>query len=67
MMAYKKKMDLHLQTGAFTKKAKKAGKGVQAYAKQVVKSPTATTKTKRQAQFAINASKWKHTGRKKKK
>ena len=43
--------------GVFTAKAKKAGMGVQAYAKQVLaKDSKASTKTKRQAAFAKGAS-----------
>ena len=43
--------------GAFTAKAKKAGMGVQAYAKKVLaKDSKASTKTKRQAAFAKGAA-----------
>ena len=43
--------------GVFTAKAKKAGMGVQAYAKQVLaKDSKASTKTKRQASFAKGAA-----------
>ena len=46
--------------GKFTVKAKAAGKGVQAYAKQVLaKDSKATPATKKQANFARNAAKWK--------
>jgi hypothetical protein len=42
-----------LKKGAFTKKAKAAGKSVQAYANQVLKKGSKfTTKTKRQASLA---------------
>ena len=42
-----------LKKGAFTKKAKAAGMGVQAYANQVLKKGSkASTKTKRQASLA---------------
>ncbi len=42
-----------LKKGAFTKKAKAAGKSVQAYANQVLKKGSkASTKTKRQASLA---------------
>ena len=42
-----------LKKGAFTKKAKAAGKSVQAYANQVLKKGAkASTKTKRQASLA---------------
>ena len=44
--------------GAFTKKAKRAGKSVAAEAKSVLKKGSkASTKTKRQAVFALNARK----------
>lgn len=44
--------------GIFTAKAKKAGKGVQEYASQVLKPGSgASTKTKRQASFAKTAAK----------
>lgn len=43
--------------GALTAKAKKAGMGVQAYARAHEHSPGLTGK---QARFAVNASKWKH-------
>lgn len=46
--------------GKFTTKAKKAGMGVQAYATKVLKKgSTASTATKKQANFAKNAAKWK--------
>jgi hypothetical protein len=42
-----------LKKGAFTRKAKAAGKSVQAYANQVLKKGSKfTTKTKRQASLA---------------
>ena len=42
-----------LKKGAFTRKAKNAGKSVQAYANQVLKKGSKfTTKTKRQASLA---------------
>jgi hypothetical protein len=46
--------------GKFTAKAKRAGMGVQAYAKKVLKKGSkASTATKRQANFARNAKRWK--------
>lgn len=46
--------------GKFTAKAKAAGKSVQAYASQVLaKGSKATPATKKQANFARNAAKWK--------
>jgi hypothetical protein len=45
--------DAKLKKGAFTKKAKAAGMGVQAYANKVLKKGSkASTKTKRQASLA---------------
>jgi hypothetical protein len=38
--------------GAFTAKAKEAGMSTQAYARKVANSPTASTRTKRQAALA---------------
>lgn len=46
--------------GKFTAKAKKAGKSVQAMAASVLKKGSkASPATKKQANFARNASKWK--------
>lgn len=46
--------------GKFTAKAKRAGMGVQAYANKVLKKGSgATPATKKQANFARNAAKWK--------
>ena len=50
--------------GKFTASAKSHGKGVQAYAEQVMNSPSASTTEKRRANFAINAKKWHHGGSK---
>ena len=48
-------------TGAFTKKAKKAHMSVAAYAKKVTKKGSkASTQTKRQANLAENLSKLAH-------
>lgn len=46
--------------GKFTRSAKAAGQSVQEYAHTVLNNPKATTLQKKRAQFAINASKWKH-------
>ena len=46
--------------GKFTAKAKKAGMGVQAYARKVLKKGSKASKaTKAQARFAKAAKKWK--------
>lgn len=46
--------------GKFTKYAKSKGESVQVAARKVVKSKTASTKLKKEAQFAINAKKFNH-------
>jgi hypothetical protein len=49
----KKSMYADLDEGAFTKKAKRAGRTVQEHASSVVKNPKKHTgKTRKQAQFA---------------
>ena len=62
-------MSIHINPahkGRFTKKAKAAGKSVQAEAKAVVAEDSgASAATRKQAQFAINAKKWNHSGSKK--
>ena len=46
--------------GLFTAKAKRAGMGVQAFAKKVLKKGSkASSATKKQANFARNAASWK--------
>ena len=46
--------------GKFTEKAKRAGMSVQAYARKVLaKGSKASAETRKQANFARNASKWK--------
>lgn len=46
--------------GKFTRKAKKAGMGVQSYADKVLASGSmASPETKKEANFARNARKWK--------
>lgn len=55
---------LHLNPankGKFTAKAKKAGASIDSYAHSVLLSGNgASRKTKEQAQFALNAKKFKH-------
>jgi len=46
--------------GKFTAAAKKAGMGVQAYAKKVLANPNASATLKKRANFARNAAKWHH-------
>ena len=58
-----KKSGIHIKAankGKFTAKAKRAGMSVQGYARKVLKKGSkASAATKRQANFARNASKWK--------
>lgn len=49
--------------GAFTRSAKKAGEGVQAYARKVLANPKASTKLKRRAAFAKAAGSVAHHGK----
>jgi hypothetical protein len=52
--------------GKFTRKAKKAGMSTGAFAKKVLKKGSkASAATKKQANFARNARKWKKGRRKK--
>lgn len=56
-------MSIHIKKsheGLFTAKAKAHHKSVSSYAQMITHSPSASTKTKKQAQFAINARKWHH-------
>ena len=46
--------------GKFTASAKRAGMGVQEYARKVLNDPNATPLQKRRANFARNAKKFKH-------
>jgi hypothetical protein len=46
--------------GKFTAAAKRAGMGVQEYARKVLKDPDASPTLKKRANFARNAAKWKH-------
>lgn len=60
---YLKKGGIHIKKenrGKFTAAAKRAGKSVQEYARDVLNNPNATTLQKRRANFARNAKKWKH-------
>jgi hypothetical protein len=69
-MAKKKKSGIHIKEknkGKFTASAKKAGKSVQAHAQAVLNDPNATPTQKKRANFARNAAKWHHGGKKKKK
>jgi hypothetical protein len=47
--------------GVFTAKARKAGMGVQAYARKVLSAPEGrySSATRKQANFAKNAKRWK--------
>ena len=62
-------MSIHIKPenkGKFTAKAKAAGKSVQAEAAAVLKPGSgASPATKKQANFARNAAKWHHGGKKK--
>jgi len=46
--------------GLFSAKAKAAHMSVQAYAAKVMRDPSADSATKKQANFAINATKFHH-------
>ncbi len=57
-----KKNPIHIDPahkGEFTAKAKAAGKSVQAEATSVLANPHSSPKSRKQAQFAKNAAKWK--------
>lgn len=68
-MVRKKKRKIYIKPknrGKFTKSAKKAGKSVQAHARDVMKSKKSTALQRKRANFAIQAKKWnKKKGRKK--
>lgn len=49
--------------GSFTAAAKKSGQSVQAKAKSVLNSPSASPAMKKKANFARNAAKWNKGGR----
>lgn len=60
---YKQGSGIHIKEknrGKFTAFAKAAGQSVQEYAKNVLNDPKATPLQKKRANFARNASKWKH-------
>jgi hypothetical protein len=66
-MAKKPKIKIKAKNkGKFTASAKKAGKGVQEHAQEVLKDPDASPAEKKRANFAANAKKWKKGGKKKK-
>ena len=49
--------------GKFTASAK-SGESTQEHASRVLNNPNASTKEKQRANFARNARKWRHSGRK---
>lgn len=51
--------------GTFTAAAKKSGQSVQEKATSVLNDPKASPAMKKKANFARNAKKWNHSGRKK--
>jgi hypothetical protein len=51
--------------GTFTRAAK-PGESTQAHASRVLNNPNASKAMKKKAQFARNAAKWRHGGRKSK-
>lgn len=58
-----KKGGIHIKEenrGKFTEAANRAGMGVQEYARHVLADPDASATMKKRANFARNASKWKH-------
>ncbi len=60
-------MAIHIKKenrGKFTASANKAGESVQQHAKSVLSNPNASAKEKKRANFARNARKWHHGGRK---
>lgn len=56
------KSGIHIKKnrGKFTASAKRAGMGVQEYARKVLSDPNATPLQRRRANFARNAKKFKH-------
>jgi hypothetical protein len=50
--------------GKFTASSKRAGESVQEHAKSVLSNPHASAKEKKRANFARNAKKWNHRGKK---
>lgn len=53
--------------GKFTASSKKAGQSVQQHAKSVLSNPNASALEKKRANFARNAKKWHHGGKRKSK
>lgn len=69
-MAKKSKPPIHIKKkniGKFTASSEKAGETVQQHAASVLSNPNATPLQKKRANFARNAAKWNHGGKKKKK
>ena len=67
LLSLKKGNKIHIKKenrGKFTKSAKAAGHSVQEHARAVLNDPNATPLQKRRANFARNAAKWHHKGRK---
>lgn len=63
LVSFKQGGSIHIKEknkGKFTESAKRAGKSVQEYARDVVNNPKATKLQKKRAQFALNAKKFKH-------
>lgn len=59
-------MSIHIKPenrGKFTAKAKRAGMGVQEYARKEAHDPNASAETKKEAVFAETAPHWNHGGR----
>lgn len=62
-LKYKEGSKIHIKKknrGKFTAAAKRAGMSVQQYASKVLNDPNASPQLKKRANFARNASKWKH-------
>jgi hypothetical protein len=49
--------------GKFTASSKRSGQSVQQHAKSVLSNPNASAKEKKRANFARNAAKWNHRGK----
>jgi hypothetical protein len=65
-MAKKSKIKIDPKNkGKFTASAKKVGKSVQSHAAAVLADPKASPTQKKRANFARNAAKWHHGGKKK--
>ena len=63
IQTFKKGGGIHIKKknrGKFTKSAKAAGESVQKHAAKVLSDPNATPLQKKRANFARNATKWKH-------